>query len=211
VTAYRLAAELDAQQASLAYAVEAMLRCLPAQHPEVSDRPVVIAGLSLGGLCAPTTAARVHDAVDAVVIVGGGANVARIIVNGSLTGLATRAPRRLRKPLDELCSAYLNVSRLDPFYTAMALRDIPVLVLHARWDAIVPAATGDLLWERLGRPERWSYPLGHLGLFWWLPNEAKEIADWIDGAVDRGGADRQHGDDGVDVSGRQSTATTGSS
>jgi hypothetical protein len=125
-----------------------------------------------------------RDRIDAAVIVGGGANVARIMIDGSLLGIADRVPHSLRRPLDELSRSYLAATRLDPYHMAPSLRPLPVLMLHARWDAIVPAATGELLWERLGRPERWTYPLGHFGLFWWLPNEAGAIADWIEDVAD---------------------------
>ena len=49
----------------------------------------------------------------------------------------------------------------------------------------MPAASGRLLYERLGRPERWSYPLGHYGLFALLPSQSKKIADWVEAAVER--------------------------
>ena len=59
-----------------------------------------------------------------------------------------------------------------------------MLLLHAAFDRIVPASTGDELYRRSGRPERWTYPLGHLGLFWWLPTQASRITAWVDDAVD---------------------------
>jgi pimeloyl-ACP methyl ester carboxylesterase len=73
----------------------------------------------------------------------------------------------------------LESSILDPHHTASHIADIPVLMIHARFDRIVPAATGDALYRRLDRPERWKYPLGHFGLFFWLAWETDDIADWI--------------------------------
>ncbi|MCH2161918.1 MAG: hypothetical protein MK085_08610, partial [Phycisphaerales bacterium] len=34
--------------------------------------------------------------------------------------------------------------------------------------------------EALGRPERWRYPVGHVGLFLVLPGASEEICDWLD-------------------------------
>jgi hypothetical protein len=39
---------------------------------------------------------------------------------------------------------------------------------------------GDLLWERAGRPERWIFSGGHLGLFMTFRWHVSDIAQWID-------------------------------
>lgn len=36
----------------------------------------------------------------------------------------------------------------------------PVLMIHAKYDKIVPATTGDALYLSMGKPERWSYRTG---------------------------------------------------
>jgi len=56
-------------------------------------------------------------------------------------------------------------------------------LLHAKWDKIVPAENGDLLWESGGNPERWVYPSGHLGLFATFHEHAGEITEWIQGKM----------------------------
>ena len=50
---------------------------------------------------------------------------------------------------------------------------------------IVPAHTGDLLYNALGRPERWRYPAGHIALFLGLPLQANRVIDWIEAVVAR--------------------------
>jgi hypothetical protein len=57
---------------------------------------------------------------------------------------------------------------------------MPVLQLHARFDNWVPSEGGELLWEALGRPERWDARLGHLSMFFVLPWKAADIADWLE-------------------------------
>ena len=54
---------------------------------------------------------------------------------------------------------YLEASGVDPFHTAPTLRAIPVLLLHAAFDRVVPAATGDLLRDASAGPS--------VGPFYW--------------------------------------------
>jgi len=56
-------------------------------------------------------------------------------------------------------------------------------MLHASWDSIVPAASGDLLWEQAGRPERWSGAVGHIWMFLTLDGVADDLVAWLDRAV----------------------------
>lgn len=182
-----IAAELDARLAEWAIGIESALAFLADEQPDLAQRPLVLAGFSLGAIVLPPVAARLGDRVDAAILVAGGANVAEILSNVVLTdgtrfagfslAYADGVPNELRLALSE---QYLNLSQLDPHRTAGALRGKHVLMLHAMFDHIVPADTGTLLYNRLGRPERWRYFFGHLGLFWWLPNEAGAIARWLD-------------------------------
>lgn len=72
---------------------------------------------------------------------------------------------------------------MDPYHTAAAIPADRVLVIQASSDRIVPTPTGDRLWERLGRPERWTFQGGHTLLFWRLDGYATDIAAWIDAKV----------------------------
>lgn len=184
----RFAQRFDHYAADSAYAVESMLAYFAEFRPDVPRDPLVFLGFSLGALTVPTVAARLDSGVDAAVIVGGGANAGRILVDGDLTGPSRRYLRQklgsgVAKRLRTYPQQHLEHARLDPYHTAPYLIDTPVLVLQAAFDRIVPAATGDVLYERLGQPDRWTYSLGHFGLFWWLPTQAEAIADWIDRAV----------------------------
>ena len=135
----------------------------------------------------PALVARLPDRFDAAVLIGGGADVFRTISHSDLMGRKMTIRWRGRSPtavqMKWLNEAVLERTALDPYHTAAFLAAMPVLQLHAKFDRIVPASTGELLYQRLGRPERWSYLLGHLGLFWWLPHEAGRIADWVEQAT----------------------------
>ncbi len=184
----RIAAHLDGQIADWAFAVEGVLAYLEETYPELRDRPRVVVGCSLGSFAAPAIAARLDRPPDAAVLVGGGGSFLRVIQTSSIRqNLFTvlwspEAPSRETAMAIE--AGYRDASKLDVLHAAPYLHDIPVLMLHARWDAIVPASTGELLWEALNRPERWVYPDGHLGLFWKLGGQSKRIVDWIDAQVE---------------------------
>jgi fermentation-respiration switch protein FrsA (DUF1100 family) len=183
----RIAANIDDRIAEIAYAVEAALEYIAHERPHIPVSPMVVTAYSAGALSAPSVVALLQNRVDAAVLVGGGANLLEIAQRSTLTdgglkldwknGTPTAAQRQ------QLYDAYLQASRLDPYWTALALRDKPVLVLHAIFDRIVPAANGDLLYERLGRPARVNFMLGHGLLFYRLPNSTRDIADFVDSSA----------------------------
>ena len=175
--------------AHVAYSVEAAVKFVYSEFPkhELASKPLVLLGTSLGAVQGPTVAARLPR-LDAAVFVGGGANVLGILASNGVEGLNERivdgASRR--RPVtprlaDKLSDEYLRDAPLDPYNTALCLARRPVLLIHAAFDGRVPAKYGDLLWERLGRPERWVANYGHDLLFFFLGDHSVEIADWIEG------------------------------
>ena len=72
-------------------------------------------------------------------------------------------------------------------------------------DSTVPAECGRLLWERMDRPERYTYTLGHRLLFWTLGNQAKRIADWSEHAIKTG---ERHGPSVAQQPAASPTSTT---
>lgn len=185
--AKRLARIIDNRVAEIAYAVEAGVEYVSRQHSNLRAVPIVIVGFSAGALTAPAVAEILRDRVAAMVLVGGGANLLDISQRSSLTNGGIEIIWRDKKSPPEavarLNEAYVKQSRLDPYAICPRLTGVPALILHGLLDDIVPTDTGDVLYERLGKPERLSYPLGHRGLFWLLPGQAGRIADWIDEAV----------------------------
>ncbi|MHC4908911.1 MAG: hypothetical protein ACYTF9_04225 [Planctomycetota bacterium] len=187
-SAAALATELDGRLAEWAYGAEAALAWLWHAHPELEGRPVVLVGFSIGAIAAPTVAARLGKHIDAAVLIAGGADAARIATRIVLndgdarTGLFLVAHDSsvADESLERLFELTRESARLAPYSTSAFLRDKPVLMLQASLDKVVPAETGDLLYERLEGPERWSYPVGHYGLIWLLPSKAAAIASWVD-------------------------------
>ncbi|MBS0195372.1 MAG: hypothetical protein JSR77_01305 [Planctomycetes bacterium] len=187
--AIQIASDIDQTLAGNAYAVEAVLDYALKQRPDLCSGPIVVMGFSAGALATPTAVARVRDKIDAVVMVGGAADMFLVSQHSTLTsgGVILRhgteeVPPRTIRELDRL---YLKHSKLDPYHTAPVLNGIPVLLLDAAMDTWVPTECCDLLYQRLGRPERARAHLaGHMLLFYTLPSRNEQIADWL-GAVQR--------------------------
>jgi len=185
--AKRLARIIDNRVAEIAYAAEAGVEYVCKQHSNLRAVPIVVVGFSAGALTAPATAEILRDRVAAIVLVGGGANLLDISQRSSLTNggieIVWRDKRSPPEAIKKLNDAYVQQSNLDPYAICPRLTGVPALMLHGLLDDIIPTDTGDLLYDRLGKPERLSYPLGHRALFWLLPSQAGRIADWIDEAV----------------------------
>jgi hypothetical protein len=127
------------------------------------------------------------DRVAAVVLIGGGADLASVYLDTQLTDPASRVRWLPQDPpseqRDRFVRTWLEACTTDPLHTAAAIPADRVLVIQADRDRIVPNARGDQLWERLGRPERWKFHGGHTLLFWRLDGYATDIASWIDAKV----------------------------
>ncbi|MEI7657893.1 MAG: alpha/beta hydrolase [Phycisphaerae bacterium] len=170
---------------------EAALMHVRQRFPVLAERPLAVIGCSLGSLMTPALVTRLGDQVRACVLVGSGANMLRITGESWQDTYYSRIRRGRGDAItlppserDRLLSTYLERTTLDPYVTAASLRRIPTLMVHAKWDGIVPAASGDLLWEQAGRPERWSGSFGHIWMFLTLNGVADDIVAWLDRAVE---------------------------
>jgi alpha-beta hydrolase superfamily lysophospholipase len=173
--------------AECAYAVEEVVEALAEQRPRLAGMPRVALGMSGGAMVLPTVVARNADAYCGAVLIAGGADYLHIAMDSNYASWIDAL--RFRRPggailsdgcSSKLCSAYRRCAALDSYYTAAALRGKPTLMLHGTADRAVPAALGDLLWERAGRPERWSFDVGHELLFLGLPMQLDRIGRWLD-------------------------------
>lgn len=189
--ARQIAQLVDARLSEWAYGAEAMLATVREERPELAGKPVVIMGFSAGAIGAPTVALRLGEQVKAAVLVGGGVNIMDIASTSELSnfglGITFRGGPLGPEQRAIASRAYLDESRLDSYHTAATLRTLPVLVLHAAEDEIVPSRTGDMLHQRLGQPERWVFPVGHEMLFFQLGAFASPINDWLEAALAKSG------------------------
>ncbi len=179
-----LAAGIDARLLRAAIAAEAACAYLRDTTPALVGTPTLVWGASAGSFAAPAVARRLH--ANALVLVGSGANILDVaqkstFFNGGIvlrpSGVRGRDTPAL---VDRVIEAYRDHAGLDPYAQAPYLVRVPTLMIHAGEDEIVPAREGDLLWDRLGKPERWTLSCGHEMLFWRLGSLAQDIADWVD-------------------------------
>jgi hypothetical protein len=188
--AQRIARVVDDVIAEPAFAAEAVMQYIRSERPDIPATPLALVGCSAGALMATAVGARLGNDLDAAVLIGGGANLLRISQESDLTngGITLRWPGGATEPpdgwLDELYQHYLAAARMDPYHTAAAMRSTPSLAMLANMDTIVPASSGRLLWERLGKPERYQYTLGHSLMFYTLSAQTNRILRWLGQVAD---------------------------
>jgi hypothetical protein len=193
VSAVPIARELGQRAAEVAYAVEAGVEYVFEKNPGLEPLPRALVGMSGGAIALSTVYARTPDLWDVAVFIAGGSNFLLTNENSNYAswvqalqfdwGDTEPTPAERAAIMDRLGQRYLDHAPLDAYSLAPLLQDKPVLMLHGKTDKAVPAVYGDELWERLGEPERWVFPVGHEILFITLNAQTARILRWLDEAV----------------------------
>ena len=193
--AEEVAGVIDLRLWGCGYTLEAALRTVEMETPELRTLPRVAFGLSGGAIALPALVGWEPDRYRAMVMVAGGADFMSIASTSAYAPFIAAAQFRAngRKVGDERRAAvaelYRELSRFDPYGLAPRVEAVPKLLLHGEFDRAVPAAQGDLLWQRFGQPERWSFPVGHERLAVSLPSQFDRMLDWVDNAVNEADED----------------------
>lgn len=187
----KLLADLyDDRTAENAYAVHAGLDHWFAQRADLEDKPLIYVGMSGGAIVGPAALTYKPDRFDAAVLIAGGVDFFTISASSNYAEWIDAIsidwnpedPDSEGKPTPErmalISESYLAESKLDAMHRA-PLVDVPTLVLHATKDRAVPSRLGETLWNRLGQPERWVFPVGHELIFVMLPTQADRLDAWI--------------------------------
>jgi hypothetical protein len=176
---------LSGRAAECAYAVQAAWEFLEQSRPEIKGVPRGAVGMSGGAMTMPTVVALDPAPYSAIMMIAGGADYWLINEHSNYAEWIGAIKRTWipEKPTDDqrraLDAAYLAASPLDPFHTAAALKGKRIVMMHATGDRAVPAKLGDVLWERLGRPERWAGPWTHETIFISLATQLDQVIDWF--------------------------------
>jgi hypothetical protein len=194
--AAKVATILTNRAAECAYAVEGAWKHLESARPELASLPRAIMGTSGGGMTLPVVYAREPERYSAAVLIGSAADLWLIARRSAYTHDASSVAvtvKGVKGPAPEgshgfdwagFDGLYLRHAALDPFHTAKSMQGRKVLMFQGETDRAVPAELADVLWERLGKPERWSYPTGHEGLIIeLLPRETEKIIVWMKDAM----------------------------
>jgi len=183
-----IASTLTNRAAECAYAVEGAFRHVNMIHPELAELPRIAIGFSGGAISLPTVVAREPSKYKAAVLVGGACQYWLINAHSTYADMirAIHVEWTTQPTVDQkrrVAEAYLSHAPLDAFHTAAALHGTPTLVIQANADSAVASVLGDVLWERLGKPDRWIRPGEHLPLFISLIKDLPAINDWINAKV----------------------------
>ncbi len=205
--AAEIAGELTDRAAECAYAVEAASAYVLQERPMLVGLPRAGLGMSGGAMVLPTVVARDPSAWNALIFIGGGVDYLRIFLTSNYTDwidalkiswmrfpdpqpapgqMGESATLRAKAPPErvaELLAAYCAAAPLDSANLTPRLQGIPTLLIHASTDRAVPAATGEEIWQSLGRPERWVVSGGHEWLFFTLGGRTSNIINWLDTAL----------------------------
>ena len=176
----------DSKYCQVIAATKAIRERMELQLPSLSQAPLVLIGISAGALNTPAVYNELKGEVDAVILIAGGANMFDIVQEGAFTNWKftdENGDKFSRAELADMNEQYLQTPSRDPFFIAQDLPHDNTLIIHAKWDKVVPAVNGDLLYEKAGRPERWIYPSGHLGLFATFEWHADDITAWINSKI----------------------------
>jgi len=187
----RLMADLfDDRTAENTYAVHAGIDRWFDRRPGLAGKPLVYVGMSGGAIVGPAALTYRPGRFDAAVLIAGGVDFFSISTTSNyaewIDAIAIdwepEDPDSEGEPTPErmalISDAYLAASQLDAMHRA-PLVGVPTLVLHAAKDRAVPSRLGDTLWNRLGQPERWVFPVGHELIFVMLPTQADRMDAWI--------------------------------
>jgi predicted esterase len=198
--ARRIAEVTGNRTAECAYAVKAAMSHLESERPDLRAMPRVAVGFSGGAMTLPTIIAREPERYAAMIMVGGGADFWLMNQRSNYRDLIRAVKETWKggeKPeadvLARLDEAYLKQAPLDSYHTAAALRGKRVLMIQGTADKAVPAPLGDVLWERLGKPERWLVEgATHESLFMNLPrDEFPRMMEWLNRACPKPADDLQ--------------------
>ena len=180
-----LAVEFDVAIASWAMGLAAILRQFDADEL-IPTGPMVLVGMSSGGLGAPAIAATLDPIrrTAAAALIATGVDPALIIARTSLGDEDIRiqrtGPRISHQDLPRFVESYHRESRLDGEDLDEWFADRPILILEAGFDAAIPAESRRQLERRYPRAAYWWLPPGHYGLFAALLREAELVVEWFD-------------------------------
>ncbi len=175
--------EVEEVEAFLRRGVAARLAVVDwlAARPDVDPDGLGAFGISMGGLLT-TVLLAIEPRLRAGVIALAGGDVASIIRESTEGRLVTWREERAaalglsQAALEQRLRAALPS---DPGQLAPYVGAERVLCVTTRWDQVVRPRNQQLLWARLGRPERLDLPAGHYGAIVFLPHVMAQAVEFL--------------------------------
>lgn len=167
-----LARELNQSVIDSASGAEPVLQWLELRQPSLQDRPLIVIGCSGGVPAALAFASRNPDRLAGLAIIGGFEDFETLLrttdLNDGEPTIHWRDDTPLPEQEREFSQSFASTCKVDPGDFARTISTDRVLMIQGRFDTLV--------WESLGRPERWKFFGGHRLLFWRLSSYGNEIA-----------------------------------
>ena len=188
-----LADDMDRHHAEQAYSTRAALAYLKKSRPSWLGGKKVLIGTSAGSFGVPAEV-KLNPDWDSIILVSAGTNLLSTYESGAagvfpntlkwVKDVRADPPPEVTRILtdEEFHIIYRRASeltKLHPGKIGGILRDYRLLTIHGRLDKIIPKDQTQELHEVLGKPERWTYPLGHHLIAVQLVLDAKRIDRWL--------------------------------
>lgn len=180
-----LAAEFDVAIGTWAAGLAAILQRLE-DDALLPEGPMILIGLSSGGIATPAIAATLSPIRDtsAAVLLAAGADPALILARTTLDDDDLRLDRSGERVEGDDVARFVDAYRRTSLLENPAIIDWfarrPILIVEGGFDTAIPREARDRLRRLLPRAAHWWMPTGHYGLFATLLREADEIVAWLD-------------------------------
>ena len=189
-----LAAEMDRHYREQAAATRRLRAFISKEYSTWLRKRQILMATSAGTFTAPAVFTENPDAFDATVLISPGANLIDTFVSGAadilpntlsfIDTIRDHPPHRVTHlpSRQEFLNMYQKAARLTLFHPAALapqLRQRPLLVLHGTRDHILPRSELETLYQMSGRPERWTYPLGHHLVALNLLTQISRLEKWM--------------------------------
>jgi len=155
------------------------------QQAEVDPERIGAFGVSMGGIITAAFVA-VEPRVRSSVMVMAGGDLPNLVRSSEERSLRKFMSRRAEQGLDaDAVEASLRraLDGLDPLALGRHVDARAVLLFTTRWDASVPAANQERLYDAIGRPERYALPTGHYSAMVYLPYLRYKTVAFLRGAL----------------------------
>ena len=188
-----LADDMDRHHAEQAYSTRAALAYLRKTRPSWLSGKKVLIGTSAGSFGVPAEV-KLNPDWDSIVLVSAGTNLLSTYESGAagvfsntlewIKDVRKDPPPKVTHVLtdEEFHIIYrkaAGLTKLHPGKIGSILRNYRILTMHGRLDEVIPKEQTAELHQILGRPERWSYPLGHHLMAVQLVLEAHRLDRWL--------------------------------
>ena len=188
-----IAEDMDRHHLEQARSTQVALEYLAKKHPSSLTGKRILMGTSAGTFGLPAEALK-NPGWDGLIFVSGGVNLLSMYESGSagvfddtmkwVSDARKNPPKKIMRIFtnDEYHEIFRRAAERTQFHAgalAPKLHDQRILMISGTLDQILPSEQAADLYQALGKPERWTAPLGHHLIALKLIYEVDRIDRWI--------------------------------